>query len=78
MFSFFSVETDAVSMLDDQDEGLFAWYTVNFLLDRLHNISESVATLDLGGGSTQVTFSTADVNTLVSLETGWKFVLRKF
>lgn len=60
-------------MLDDQDEGLFAWYTVNFLLDRLHNISESIATLDLGGGSTQVTFSTNDINTLVSSQDGKKY-----
>lgn len=54
-------------MLDERDEGLFGWYTVNFLLDKLHNISESIVTLDLGGGSTQVTFSTNDIHTLVSL-----------
>ena len=41
-------------------------YTVNFLQDKLHNISESIATLDLGGGSTQITFSTNDIHTLVS------------
>lgn len=52
-------------MLDEKDEGLYAWYTVNHLLDKLHNISESIATLDLGGGSTQVTFSTNDMQTLV-------------
>lgn len=52
-------------MLDDLDEGIFAWYTVNFLYHRLHNISESIATLDLGGGSTQITFSTNNINTLV-------------
>lgn len=52
-------------MLDERDEGLFAWYTVNFLMGKLHNISESFAALDLGGGSTQVTFSTNNVHTLV-------------
>ena len=63
---YYLVENDAVSMLDERDEGLFAWYTVNFLLDKLHNISESIAILDLGGGSTQVTFSTNDIQTLVN------------
>ena len=62
----YSLEDDAVGMLDEKDEGLFAWYTVNFLLKRLHNITTSVAALDLGGGSTQVTFSTNDIHTLVS------------
>lgn len=65
LINIYSVQHDAVSMLDDRDEGLFGWYTVNFLLNRLHNISQSAATLDLGGGSTQVTFSTNDMNTLV-------------
>lgn len=57
-----------VSMLDEKDEGVFAWYTINFLVNRLHNVSESLATLDLGGGSTQITFSTSDLKTLVSFD----------
>lgn len=67
MFGQLLVSEDAVSMLDDRDEGLFAWYTVNFLLSKLHDIQTSIATLDLGGGSTQVTFATNNTETLVIL-----------
>ncbi|UXI17262.1 putative RAS-like protein [Sarcoptes scabiei] len=61
----FEVKSGDVSMLTEQDEGLFAWYTVNFLQHKLHKINESIATLDLGGASTQITFSTYDLYTLV-------------
>lgn len=55
----FLVGDDAVEIMDGTDEGIFSWFTVNFLLNRLsgHN---TVAALDLGGGSTQVTFSPKD------------------
>lgn len=55
----FLVGPDAVEIMDGTDEGIFSWFTVNFLLGRLsgHN---TVAALDLGGGSTQVTFSPKD------------------
>ena len=66
---FVLVSEDAVSMLDDRDEGLFAWYTVNFLLSKLHDIQTSIVTLDLGGGSTQITFATNNMETLVSFST---------
>jgi Golgi nucleoside diphosphatase len=55
-------------MLDDRDEGLYAWYTFNLLLGKLHDISNSIAILDLGGGSTQITFAINNTQTLVSLE----------
>lgn len=45
------MENNAVSILDGRDEGLFAWYTVNFLLGTLHDISNSAVTLDLGNHS---------------------------
>ncbi|KAG8227954.1 hypothetical protein J437_LFUL008761, partial [Ladona fulva] len=48
----------SVSIMDGVDEGLFSWFTVNFLLDRLGgNADNTVAALDLGGGSTQITFA---------------------
>lgn len=55
----FLVGDNAVEIMDGTDEGIFSWFTVNFLLGRLggHN---TVAALDLGGGSTQVTFSPKD------------------
>ncbi|XP_067136580.1 ectonucleoside triphosphate diphosphohydrolase 5-like isoform X1 [Centruroides vittatus] len=60
----FQIREDSVSVMDGEDEGLFAWFTVNFLLDLLGD-ENSIATLDLGGGSTQVTFAPNDVKTLV-------------
>ena len=35
---------------------MFGWVTVNYLLDQLHNPRKSYVALDLGGGSTQITF----------------------
>lgn len=61
----FSVEHDSVSILNGNDEGIYAWYTVNFLLEKLHNISSSIVTMDLGGGSTQITFASNANQTLV-------------
>ncbi|XP_063804403.1 nucleoside diphosphate phosphatase ENTPD5 [Pseudophryne corroboree] len=51
----FLVPENSVSILDGTDEGILAWTTVNFLTGRLHG-DRSVGTLDLGGGSTQITF----------------------
>uniref|UniRef100_A0A1A9Z9D0 nucleoside diphosphate phosphatase n=1 Tax=Glossina pallidipes TaxID=7398 RepID=A0A1A9Z9D0_GLOPL len=57
--SVFSVDIDAVEIMDGTDEGIFSWFTVNFLLGRLSK-SNQAAALDLGGGSTQVTFAPTD------------------
>jgi len=53
-----------VSVLDGVDEGFYGWITVNYLLDRLGGGgggretegTKKVSTMDLGGGSTQVTY----------------------
>lgn len=51
--------------MDGVHEGIFSWFTVNFLLDRLTgNPDSTVAALDLGGGSTQVTFAPTTPATL--------------
>ncbi|XP_022253762.1 ectonucleoside triphosphate diphosphohydrolase 6-like [Limulus polyphemus] len=63
----FHLMNDSVSIMNGEDEGLFAWYTVNFLLGHLNNASHSVVTLDLGGGSTQITFQPVSLETLVSI-----------
>ncbi|GAB0095889.1 ectonucleoside triphosphate diphosphohydrolase 5 [Sergentomyia squamirostris] len=57
----FLIEANAVEIMEGVDEGIFSWFTVNFLLARL-NGKNTVAALDLGGGSTQVTFSPKDLN----------------
>ncbi|XP_031841057.1 ectonucleoside triphosphate diphosphohydrolase NTPase isoform X2 [Nomia melanderi] len=55
----FHVSKNSISIMEGTDEGIFSWFTVNFLLDRFstHNPGNTVAALDLGGGSTQVTYS---------------------
>ncbi|XP_060532260.1 ectonucleoside triphosphate diphosphohydrolase 5 [Cylas formicarius] len=53
----FLTKQQSVEIMDGTDEGIFSWFTVNFLLERLNgNPLNTVAALDLGGGSTQVTF----------------------
>ncbi|XP_003707532.1 ectonucleoside triphosphate diphosphohydrolase 5 isoform X2 [Megachile rotundata] len=55
----FQVSKNSISIMEGTDEGIFSWFTVNFLLERFntHSPGSTVAALDLGGGSTQVTFS---------------------
>ncbi|XP_074532678.1 ectonucleoside triphosphate diphosphohydrolase 6 isoform X1 [Halichoeres trimaculatus] len=56
---------DCVSIMDGTDEGISAWITVNFLTGDLHSDnSPTVGMLDLGGGSTQITFSPQDEKTI--------------
>ena len=57
---------DSIKILDGNSEGIFAWVTINFLLKRIHNPRRSVAVLDLGGGSTQITFAPRDQQTIDS------------
>ncbi|KAK2707777.1 ectonucleoside triphosphate diphosphohydrolase 6-like isoform X2 [Artemia franciscana] len=61
----FVVSDASVSIMDGLSEGLFSWFTINFLLDRLDGReAETVAALDLGGGSTQITFLPRKQHTL--------------
>uniref|UniRef100_A0A3B3Y749 nucleoside diphosphate phosphatase n=1 Tax=Poecilia mexicana TaxID=48701 RepID=A0A3B3Y749_9TELE len=54
---FLSTE-DGVSIMDGTDEGISAWITINFLTGGLQGPDRpTVGMLDLGGGSTQITFS---------------------
>lgn len=53
-------EKDGVVVMDGKDEGVYAWITVNYLLDTIRGDSSKdaspYAVLDLGGGSTQIVF----------------------
>ncbi|KAM9847373.1 ectonucleoside triphosphate diphosphohydrolase 6 isoform 2-T8 [Aulostomus maculatus] len=65
MSSPFLTRDDSVSIMDGTDEGIAAWITVNFLTGGLHgNDLPTVGMLDLGGGSTQITFSPQDEKTI--------------
>ncbi|XP_073442801.1 nucleoside diphosphate phosphatase ENTPD5 isoform X1 [Dendrobates tinctorius] len=51
----FLVSENSISIMDGTDEGVLAWITVNYLTGLLHG-DHTVGILDLGGGSTQITF----------------------
>lgn len=62
-----------VGIMDGPDEGLFAWITVNFLLEGLKSDSSKLfGTLDLGGGSTQITLCPVDQRTLQEAPVGFR------
>lgn len=78
----FSQESN-VDIMDGPDEGLFAWITVNFLLGGLKSDdSKLFGTLDLGGGSTQITLCPVHQETLQEAPVGFRRYLtiakRKF
>uniref|UniRef100_A0A8C7QE08 nucleoside diphosphate phosphatase n=1 Tax=Oncorhynchus mykiss TaxID=8022 RepID=A0A8C7QE08_ONCMY len=53
----FFVPDDSVSIMNGTNEGILAWVTVNFLTGHLYaETRKTVGILDLGGGSTQITF----------------------
>ena len=56
----FKPEKNLIEIMNPMEEGLFGWFTVNFLLGHFENVKDlsgSFASLDLGGGSTQITFA---------------------
>ncbi|XP_074661170.1 ectonucleoside triphosphate diphosphohydrolase 5-like [Tubulanus polymorphus] len=52
---FQSVE-NVVEIMGGTDEGVYSWFTINFLKGHLANIATTAGVIDLGGGSVQVTF----------------------
>uniref|UniRef100_A0A3P8Y5V2 nucleoside diphosphate phosphatase n=1 Tax=Esox lucius TaxID=8010 RepID=A0A3P8Y5V2_ESOLU len=63
----FYVPDDSVSIMNGTSEGILAWVTVNFLTGHLHAESgKTVGILDLGGGSTQITFLPKSKKTIQS------------
>ncbi|XP_068088341.1 ectonucleoside triphosphate diphosphohydrolase 6 isoform X2 [Hyperolius riggenbachi] len=63
---------DSVSIMNGTDEGIFAWITVNFLTGSLTNSEAKLAgMLDLGGGSTQITFYPYDKKTFPNAPPGF-------
>jgi len=57
---------EGVDIMSELDEGVFGWLTVNYLLHALDQPDNSYVALDLGGGSTQITFAPRDRATLES------------
>ncbi|XP_052765858.1 ectonucleoside triphosphate diphosphohydrolase 5-like [Mya arenaria] len=63
----FKLPEEAVGIMDGVDEGVFSWITVNFMLGRLGGSAQPLAALDMGGGSTQITFVPSQKMTLDSV-----------
>ncbi|XP_062979971.1 ectonucleoside triphosphate diphosphohydrolase 6 isoform X3 [Elgaria multicarinata webbii] len=67
----FLVRNDCVSIMEGTDEGISAWITVNFLTGSLKTPGKiCVGMLDLGGGSTQITFRPSTETILESSSAG--------
>ncbi|KAJ8390822.1 hypothetical protein AAFF_G00099540 [Aldrovandia affinis] len=63
----FFVPNNSVSIMNGTNEGVLAWVTVNFLTGHLYaHTRRTVGILDLGGGSTQITFLPKSKKTVVS------------
>ncbi|KAK9765539.1 Guanosine-diphosphatase [Basidiobolus ranarum] len=58
VFPFPVVKDGGVEIMDGSNEGVYAWITVNYLLEKLGQPSKlpTAAIFDLGGGSTQIVF----------------------
>ncbi|XP_022449880.1 ectonucleoside triphosphate diphosphohydrolase 6 isoform X3 [Delphinapterus leucas] len=75
----FLVGDDCVSIMNGTDEGVSAWITVNFLTGSLKTPGRSnVGMLDLGGGSTQITFLPRFEGTLQTSPPGFLTSLQMF
>ncbi|KAM8945474.1 ectonucleoside triphosphate diphosphohydrolase 6 [Pelodytes ibericus] len=75
----FLVGKDSVSIMNGTDEGIFAWITVNFLTGSLTNHEAKLAgMLDLGGGSTQITFYPYYKETFPSAPAGYITAFKLF
>ncbi|XP_039080361.1 ectonucleoside triphosphate diphosphohydrolase 6 isoform X2 [Hyaena hyaena] len=75
----FLVGDDCVSIMNGTDEGVSAWITVNFLTGSLKTPGRSsVGMLDLGGGSTQITFLPRVEDTLQTSPPGYLASLQMF
>ncbi|XP_062963702.1 ectonucleoside triphosphate diphosphohydrolase 6 isoform X1 [Cynocephalus volans] len=75
----FLVGEDCVSIMNGTDEGVSAWITINFLTGSLKAPGRSsVGMLDLGGGSTQITFLPRVESTLQTSPPGYLTALHMF
>ncbi|XP_020040291.1 ectonucleoside triphosphate diphosphohydrolase 6 isoform X3 [Castor canadensis] len=75
----FLVGDDCVSIMNGTDEGVSAWITINFLTGSLKTPGRSsVGMLDLGGGSTQITFLPRVEGTLQASPPGHLTALQMF
>jgi len=57
-YPFILPNEDGVILMGGKEEGVYAWFTVNYILGRIGEEEklDTVAMMDLGGGSTQIVF----------------------
>ncbi|KAI8360579.1 nucleoside phosphatase GDA1/CD39 [Mortierella sp. GBAus27b] len=57
-YPFQIIKEEGVAVMEGADEGVYAWVTVNYLLEKVNSLEKvpTVAVLDLGGASTQIVF----------------------
>lgn len=69
-----SKASKGVEIMEGKDEGVFAWITVNYLLNRIGSSEasklETAAVMDLGGGSTQIVFEPKFTSALQGMQPG--------
>lgn len=69
-----SKASKGVEIMEGKDEGVFAWITVNYLLNRIGSSQadklETAAVMDLGGGSTQIVFEPSFTSALQGMQPG--------
>lgn len=65
------IDDDAVQIMDGEEEGILSWLTLNFMRGLLNRPSSTSGALDLGGGSTQITFLPASSNTEMEAPKGF-------
>merc|ERR1719312_2320547 len=63
--------------MNELDEGVFGWMTVNYLLGQLNQPKKSYVALDLGGGSTQITFLPKYEETISSSSVGYDACMKE-
>ncbi|KAI1315652.1 Guanosine-diphosphatase [Mortierella claussenii] len=64
LYPFPIIKNQGVAVMEGSDEGVYAWVTVNYLLQRINSLEKTptVAIMDLGGASTQIVFEPKVVN----------------
>ncbi|XP_029643143.1 ectonucleoside triphosphate diphosphohydrolase 5 isoform X2 [Octopus sinensis] len=60
----FKMLKNNTEIMSGTKEGIYSWLTVNYLLDLLDTPEKTAVALDLGGGSTQITFVPSKPETL--------------
>lgn len=56
----FLVKESRVSMISGEQEGIYGWLTVNYLMDTFLLNQGTLGFVDMGGASSQLTFATSD------------------